>query len=128
MNPFFSQTPLQSNSSLNVYDSLMQHALDISMMLNDHMAACVATNPNRFVGEESLRCWSVPHFPIYILGCVLGLGTLPMQSPELACQELRRCVTELGLAGVQVGPRSSVCQTTHHATLLHYTTKGVRLT
>ena len=26
-----------------------------------------------------------------------------MQSPELACRELRRCVTELGLAGVQIG-------------------------
>ena len=29
---------------------LLQHALDLSMMLNDHMAACVATNPTRFVG------------------------------------------------------------------------------
>ena len=26
-----------------------------------------------------------------------------MQSPELAVQELRRCVTELGMAGVQIG-------------------------
>lgn len=32
-----------------------------------------------------------------------GLGTLPMQSPELAVQELKRCVTELGLKGVQIG-------------------------
>lgn len=58
-----------------------EDALDLSMMLNDHIAACVASNPQRFV----------------------GLGTLPMQSPEFACQELRRCVTELGLAGVQIG-------------------------
>ena len=55
--------------------------LDLCEMLNDHVAACVASNPARFV----------------------GLGTLPMQSPELACQELRRCVKELGLAGVQIG-------------------------
>jgi len=27
-----------------------EHALDLSMMLNDHMAACVAVNPTRFVG------------------------------------------------------------------------------
>eukprot|EP00128_Syssomonas_multiformis_P010458 Colp12_sorted_trinity150504_noHs@9024 len=32
-----------------------------------------------------------------------GLGTLPMQAPELAVKELRRCVTDLGLAGVQIG-------------------------
>lgn len=55
--------------------------LDLSMMLNDHMARCVAEDPERFV----------------------GLGTLPMQSPELAVQELKRCVTELGLKGVQIG-------------------------
>jgi aminocarboxymuconate-semialdehyde decarboxylase len=54
---------------------------DLSMMLNDHMAKCVGTAPNRFV----------------------GLGTLPMQSPELAIGELKRCVNELGLAGVQIG-------------------------
>jgi aminocarboxymuconate-semialdehyde decarboxylase len=56
-------------------------ALDLSQMLNDHMAACVATAPNRFV----------------------GLGTLPLQSPDLAIAELKRCVNELGLAGVQIG-------------------------
>ena len=50
-------------------------------MLNDHVARCVAVNPRRFA----------------------GLGTLPMQSPELACQELRRCVRELGLVGVEIG-------------------------
>ena len=55
--------------------------LDLCEMLNDHVARCVAENPSRFV----------------------GLGTLPMQSPELACAELRRCVQQLGLAGVQIG-------------------------
>ena len=58
-----------------------EDTLDLSMMLNDHMAKCVATAPNRFV----------------------GLGTLPLQSPELAIGELRRCVNDLGLAGVQIG-------------------------
>jgi aminocarboxymuconate-semialdehyde decarboxylase len=57
-----------------------EDALDLSMMLNDHMARCVNENPKRFV----------------------GLGTLPMQSPELAVAELKRCM-ELGLKGVQIG-------------------------
>lgn len=32
-----------------------------------------------------------------------GLGTLPMQAPELAIKELRRCILDLGLVGVQIG-------------------------
>lgn len=58
-----------------------EHALDLSKYLNDHIAQVVAENPKRFV----------------------GLGTLPMQSPDLAVKELRRCVEDLGLAGVQIG-------------------------
>lgn len=55
--------------------------LDLSRMLNDHIAQEVQERPTRFV----------------------GLGTLPMQAPELAVPELERCVKELGLAGVQIG-------------------------
>ena len=55
--------------------------LDLSRLLNDHVAATVAGNPRRFA----------------------GLGTLPLQAPELAVQELTRCVKELKLAGVQIG-------------------------
>jgi aminocarboxymuconate-semialdehyde decarboxylase len=33
----------------------------------------------------------------------IGLGTLPMQAPELAVAELHRCIKELGLAGIQIG-------------------------
>lgn len=56
-------------------------ALDLHRMLNDHIAEICKKHPKRFV----------------------GLGTIPMQDPVLACQELRRCVTELGLCGVQIG-------------------------
>ena len=33
----------------------------------------------------------------------IGLGTVPMQDPVLAAQEAKRCVTELGLAGIPIG-------------------------
>lgn len=58
-----------------------EHTLDLSMLLNDHIAGIVKKYPQRFI----------------------GLATLPMQSPKLAIQELERCVTELGMAGVQIG-------------------------
>lgn len=56
-------------------------ALDLSAMLNDHIAGVVREFPKQFV----------------------GLGTLPMQAPDLAIGELERCVGELGLCGVQIG-------------------------
>lgn len=55
--------------------------LEVSRFLNDHIAQIVADHPTRFV----------------------GLGTIPLQSPELAVKELERCMGELGLAGVQIG-------------------------
>ncbi len=58
-----------------------QDCLDLSRLLNDNLAATVASDPRRFV----------------------GLGTLPLQAPELAVKELTRCIKELGLAGVQIG-------------------------
>lgn len=58
-----------------------EHGLDLSMILNDHIAEVVARYPRRFI----------------------GLGTLPMQSPDLAMKELERCVKQLGLAGVEIG-------------------------
>jgi aminocarboxymuconate-semialdehyde decarboxylase len=63
------------------YWAKAQDTHDLSQLLNDDMAATVAANPKRFV----------------------GLGTLPMQAPDLAVKELTRCVKELGLAGVQIG-------------------------
>ncbi|ALD22033.1 amidohydrolase family protein [Hymenobacter sp. DG25A] len=56
-------------------------ALDLSRLLNDHIAGVVARYPTRFV----------------------GLGTIPLQAPDLAIKELERCVKELGMAGVQIG-------------------------
>ncbi len=58
-----------------------QDTLDLSKILNDHIAGIVRDYPGRFA----------------------GLGTLPMQTPDLAVAELERCVKELGLCGVQIG-------------------------
>jgi aminocarboxymuconate-semialdehyde decarboxylase len=58
-----------------------QHALDLCRVLNDHIATVVRGHPGRFV----------------------GLGTLPMQAPDLAIRELERCRADLGLAGVEIG-------------------------
>lgn len=55
--------------------------LQLSRFLNDHIAGIVADYPQRFI----------------------GLGTLPMQAPDLAIREMERCVKELGLAGVEIG-------------------------
>jgi aminocarboxymuconate-semialdehyde decarboxylase len=56
-------------------------ALDLSRRLNDHIAEVVRNHPRRFA----------------------GLGTIPMQDPDLAVRELERCVRELGLRGAQIG-------------------------
>lgn len=58
-----------------------EDTLDLCRILNDDLSKIVKKYPKRFV----------------------GLGTLPMQAPELAVQELMRCVKELGFPGVEIG-------------------------
>lgn len=56
-------------------------ALEVSKFLNDHLAGVINQYPNRFV----------------------GLGTVPMQSPDLAIKEMERCIKILGLKGIEIG-------------------------
>jgi aminocarboxymuconate-semialdehyde decarboxylase len=63
------------------YWAQAKDCLQTSRFLNDHIAQVVRVNPKRFV----------------------GLGTLPMQAPDLAIKELERCMKELKLAGIQIG-------------------------
>jgi aminocarboxymuconate-semialdehyde decarboxylase len=58
-----------------------QDGYDIARYLNDHIAGIVEKHPNHFV----------------------GLGTLPLQAPDLAIKELERCHKSLKLRGVQIG-------------------------
>lgn len=54
---------------------------DLSRMLNNDLAATCQKYPKRFV----------------------GLGTLPMQAPELAVEEMKRSALDLNLSGWQIG-------------------------
>ncbi|MEI6312285.1 MAG: amidohydrolase family protein [Bacteroidota bacterium] len=58
-----------------------EHCYDISRFLNDHIASVVERYPKKYI----------------------GLGTIPMHASHLAVKELERCVTELGLAGIEIG-------------------------
>lgn len=63
------------------YDKPAADAAVVARLLNDHLAGVVADGAGRFA----------------------GLGTIPLQDADLAIAELERCVTELGLDGVQIG-------------------------
>ena len=54
--------------------------LEAARLVNDGMAEAVARHPDRFV----------------------GMGTVPLQSPELAVAELKRLTGDLGLRGVEI--------------------------
>lgn len=62
------------------YWAQAHHAHTLSQFLNDHIAGIIEAHPTRFV----------------------GLGTLPLQAPDLAVKELERCKA-IGMKGVQIG-------------------------
>lgn len=62
------------------YWAKAEDALDLSRFLNDHIAGVVQAYPKRYA----------------------GLGTVPLQAPDLAIREMERCM-QLGLRGVQIG-------------------------
>jgi aminocarboxymuconate-semialdehyde decarboxylase len=68
-------------------------ALNLSRLLNNHIAEVVRKNPDRFV----------------------GLGTIPLQDVDLAAQELERCVSELGLRGAEIGTHVDANEHCHGA-------------
>lgn len=75
---------LQVLSTVPVMFSYWAEAADtahLAHILNDHIASVCARWPDRFA----------------------GLGTLPLQDPDLAIAELERCIRDLGMAGVQIG-------------------------
>jgi aminocarboxymuconate-semialdehyde decarboxylase len=67
--------------------------LDLSQRLNDHIADVVRIHPTRFA----------------------GLGTVPLQDPDLAAVELQRCVRDLGLRGIEIGTHIDANEHCHGA-------------
>lgn len=63
------------------YHFSAQAVLELAHYQNDEIARVVGAAPARFI----------------------GLGTVPLQDPDLASKEVRRVVAELGLAGVEIG-------------------------
>ena len=63
------------------HDAPAAGAAALARSQNDFLAGMVAECPDRF----------------------RALGTVPLQDPSLAVEELRRCVEQLGLLGVEVG-------------------------
>jgi len=65
------------------YEAEPQAALALDQASNDRIAAMVGAHPKR------LR----------------GLGSVPLQSPDLAVRELTRCMADLGMGGVTISTR-----------------------
>ena len=65
---------------LFAYFAKPKDGLEVSMFLNDDVANLVNNYPKNYI----------------------GLGTIPMQSPELAVRELER-IKKIGLKGIQIG-------------------------
>ena len=65
------------------YDGEPAHALRLDAAMNETIARAVAAHPDR------LR----------------GLGSVPLQAPDLAVAEMSRCMTDLGLSGVTISTR-----------------------
>jgi aminocarboxymuconate-semialdehyde decarboxylase len=72
---------LSTLPTMFAYWAKPQDGLVVSQFLNDHIAGVVQKSPKRFV----------------------GLGTVPLQAPDLAIREAERAVRELGFVGFQIG-------------------------
>jgi len=63
-----------------IYAAPVDVAREAARMTNEGIAAAVARHTDRFV----------------------GMGVVPLQAPELAIAEMRRCTKELGLRGIEI--------------------------
>ena len=67
-------------------------------MINDDLAGTISKYPDRFVGR-----WIWYSFALDLLLLYIGLGTLPMNAPTLAVEEIKRAVVDLKFPGFQIG-------------------------
>lgn len=78
------------------YSAKPEHTSDLSRLLNDDMADQIRQNRNKSEvnrGDEEVKEEKLFY----------GFGTIPMQSPELAVEEMTRCCKDLGFQGIQIG-------------------------
>jgi aminocarboxymuconate-semialdehyde decarboxylase len=73
-----------------------RHCLAVSEYLNNDIAAQVSKDPSRFI----------------------GIGTLPMNDPAAAVQEMSRCVRTLGFKAFQIGSHIDVNKETNEKVTL----------
>ena len=73
------------------YWAKANQALELHQALNDHTAQACREFPRHYA----------------------GIGTVPLQSPRLAVQELERCMDQLGLQGVQIGSHIQLADGQH---------------
>lgn len=66
------------------HDAPLEGAIALSRAQNGFLAGFVAEEPGRF----------------------LALGAVPLQAPDLAAAELRRCVRDLGFLGAEIGTQA----------------------
>jgi aminocarboxymuconate-semialdehyde decarboxylase len=62
------------------YELEPELGLEVARLINNRIAEAVASHPDRLV----------------------GMGSVPLQAPELATRELHRCVDELGFRGIEI--------------------------
>lgn len=74
--------------SMCTYWASPEDALKMDRLANERLAEMIAKAPDRFV----------------------GLGSVPLQAPELAARELERCMKELGLRGVQISSQAGAME------------------
>ncbi len=67
-----------------------QHTNELCQILNNDMATQTLNFRNQSENERSGKSF-------------YSFGTLPMQAPQLACEEMTRCVKDLGFKGIQIG-------------------------
>jgi len=72
---------LSPNPGQYYYFAEDELGLSVCQIINNQIAEAIANQPRRFV----------------------GLATLPLQNVQLAIEEMRRCVRECGMRGVEVG-------------------------
>jgi aminocarboxymuconate-semialdehyde decarboxylase len=78
------------------YSARPDHCLDLSRLLNDDIAFQIRNYEKEAQYKYDLNNSEAPRI-------FYGFGTVPMQAPELAVEEMTRCIQDLGFKGLQIG-------------------------